>query len=419
MALLWSSCRIFFFAETVALPALLSHLLWWLPFDLQFSTFSLLILFYSSLLYHPAWHSSGQRPLYIALYVLINLTVPFLTVAYAVSSPPTPSPALEVTHHVYMAVQLFALSTVFAYTGLRLHFRPSHPTALLTHAPFPLTLLTALCLPVFISRAVFAVLNAVGLYGIDVVREGEDGGLKEVGPGTFVLLVLWEVAPTTLVLAYFHHIPGKGRGGGGRRWGWWGGRGREECVREDSERSGSPSFTSHLSNGDDLDQDLLYSQQGEHMSRSLSAQAGGSGGGGLNASLLGTTLPASSSMMGLDGPVRSRPSQAAPVSPSLSVLWQPRGGGQGRTFGEEAISFSPPFLPFQSYASPPVASPSPTPSALSSPGAEDPRGYSHAAEKWRSRREGGEGEGTRRVGRSVEDDDDEEYRYSASLDLDT
>ena len=414
--------------------------------------------------------------------MLTNLTVPFLTVAYAVSSPSPPSPpspTLEMAHHLYMAVQLFLLSIIFLYHGVRLHLRPSSPhtlSALLTHSPFPLTVLTALCLPVFISRATFALLNAVNLYQLTIQQQAETqlSGIKRVSGGAFALLSLWEIAPTTLVLAYFHHIPGRRRGAGvgvKGKWtacpcvrGWRVETGDEGYVRgeeEGSERSGSPESGSHLSHGDDLEQELLYSQQGEAaLSRSISGSHGGGavgvGGSMLTtplspalspASLLQSTSSLSSYTAEVGGPTRPHSSHPTPVlsasTSALSTLWHPRahppstppliqpqlgrvGGGAGRGVrglppppSSEVLSFSPPFLPFQSFQSPPLLSPSPSPSILSPSVGEDPRGYTAAAERWRHRQGGGGGAGSvDRAGRSLDEGDDGEYRYSASLDLD-
>ena len=260
---------------------MLSLLLWWLPFDLQFCTFSLLVVFYASLIHHPSWHSlSTPRSLYIAAFLLFSLTVPLLTVAWALSilthrsaqSAAAITPLLEAVHHAYIAAQLCLLLAVFAWHGYRLHRQQRALSPLLLHAPFPLSVLTALCLAVFLSRAVFAVLNSTGRYRIEI--GGDQGGLKQVSVSAFVLLMLWEVTPTTLVLLYFHHIPGRRHRR--RRSGVCCcpralGRAEEEGCSADgdseSERSGSP--TSRLSHADELEQDLLFSQTQSH---SFSAQ---------------------------------------------------------------------------------------------------------------------------------------------------
>ena len=207
---LWSGLRAFFFGEWFALPELLSLLLWWLPLDLQFSTFSLLLLFYASLRHRSRWpHSASQRRLYIAVLAAVNVAAPLLTSAWAVCSvlQSRGIGQLESLHHAYNACQLLALFGVLVHLGYKLHSSPhtNQLLASLLRPLFPLSLLTTLCLTVFLSRAILSALNSAGLYAIEL--GGDEGGWKRVSPVAFTLLALWEVAPTAAVLLFFHHIP--------------------------------------------------------------------------------------------------------------------------------------------------------------------------------------------------------------------
>ena len=486
LAVLWSAARAFFFGEWFGLPELLSLLLWWLPFDLQFSTFSLLLLFYASLLHHTRWHhGSHQRMAYATVLAVVNVMAPILTTAWAVTSvlQSRAIVTLESVHHAYNACQLFALFAVFLYHGIRLHSSQSsagHVVMLssLLRPLFPLSVLTTVCLIVFLSRAIFAVLNSVGLYDIEI--GGDQGGWKMVSPVAFVVLLLWEVLPTAAVLLFFRHIPSHSR----RKWKWqWaaggccggddecatsGGAGGRAATRErsdrdgESERSSSPhSASSRLSynTADELEADLLHSA-GSLSSHSFSSASPMPLSPALQQSTQHTALytqpalpPSSSSpsalLLSYQPPLLSAAHSTYLPPPQLSVqsiarssLSSPSAAALHVPFSAAlSSSFSPP-----QFASPVVLSPSlsasPSPAAasvtdvLSSPGDARAGLYSRAAERWRVRRDGGhtaaDGNAVTATAahpvavasapgtvRSTAADDDDEYEYRASLDHDT
>ena len=474
LAVLWSGLRVFFFGEWFGLPELLSLLLWWLPFDLQFSTFSLLILFYASLLHHNRWHQHGnKRMLYVSVLMVVNVLVPVLTTAWAVTSvlQSRAIGTLEAVHHAYMACQQFSLFAVFLYHGYRLHSShgSSHLLASLLRPLFPLPLLTTLCLIVFLSRALFAVLNCLQLYELEI--GGDEGGWKLVSPVAFVLLLLWEVLPTAAVILFFHHIPSHGR----RKWHWpvdWCGC-QDECDtgrlaargsgggaaaggdgERESERSGSPhSASSRLSysTADELDAELLQSAS------SLSSHSFSSAvlPAALQQSQQLTAHAALHSHSSSLPPAVYQPptAQAAPANHRLQPSAFPPSAQQSPRSSLSSPPASVPPAPFpsvfsSSFSPPPftsaaVLSPSvclsPSPSSPSSPspgGAVaavlvSPGGrsqmYGRATERWRLRRDGGingalDGSAgsvipataaAAATARSTTIDDDDEYEYRA------
>ena len=445
LAVLWSAARAFFFGEWFGLPELLSLLLWWLPFDLQFSTFSLLILFYASLLHHSRWHhGSHKRMAYATVLAVVNVSAPLLTTAWAVTSvlQSRDIVSLESVHHAYNACQLFALFAVFLYHGYKLHSSPgsSHLLSSLLRPLFPLSLLTTLCLIVFLSRAIFAVLNSVGLYDIEI--GGDEGGWKLVSPLAFVVLFLWEVLPTAAVILFFHHIPNHGR----RKWqwagGWCGGCWSTECRASgessgrraaaggggggggaggdgESERSGSPhSASSRLSYNlvDELDAELL--QSGGSLSSHSFSSSSITSPAALQPPLQHTALysqPVLAHSSSSPAAATAAPSSASPspsvlssqpphllTAPSSHLLPAPILSVQQQRLRRPHLSSqaAPPLQPTSPAAFSPSFSPplslSPSPAAvslgaaavLSSP---DGRGvvYGRAAERWRVRRDGG------------------------------
>ena len=438
LAVLWSAARAFFFGEWFGLPELLSLLLWWLPFDLQFSTFSLLIVFYASLLHHLSWHTgTRQRLLYGTVLTVINVAAPVLTTAWAVTSvlQSRGIEQLESVHHAYNACQLFALFATFTLLGYKLHSSPwsGQLLASLLRPLFPLSVLTTLCLIVFLSRAIFALLNTFGLYEVEI--GGNTGGWKLVSPVAFVVMLLWEVLPAAAVILFFHHIPSHGR----RKCRWavgWCGSWQDECRTSavsggrgaaggggdgESERSGSPhSASSRLSysTADELDAELL------HSSGSLSSHSFSSAALTLPPALQPasqhTLLYSQSALVhSSSSPLTAAPASASSFSSVLSyqpthLLPAPQLSLQLQRTPQHIRS--PPLAPplhspfpaaFSSSFSPPLfASPvvlssslsqSPSPAAPAVSGAagvlSSPDGraglYGRAAERWRVRRDGG------------------------------
>ena len=473
LAVVWSGARAFFFGEWFALPELLSLLLWWLPFDVQLSTFSLLILFYASLLHHTRWyHGSHKRLAYAAVLAVVNVTAPILTTVWAVTSlvQSRDIGSFEAAHHAYNACQLFALFAVFLYHGYKLHSSQWSGQLLssLLRPLFPLSVLTALCLLVFLSRAIFAVLNSVGLYKLEI--GGDTGGWKLVSPVAFVVLLLWEVLPTATVILFFHHIPHHGR----RKWQWQhsgcGGCWSTDCgtigvsdIRGavaggdgESERSSSPhSASSRLSysTADELDAELLQSAA-SLTSHSFSSSSVTSPSA-LHPPLQHTSLYAHSVLAHQS----SSPATAASVRPSASLSYQtahltvhpstqllpapqlsvhqqlprrinlssPRHSPLPPPFPAAfSSSFSPPL-----FASPVVSSPLPSLSASPSPATVVL--YGRSVDRWRER---GAVSGSGALnssgepvavavavvragsGRSTAADDDDEYEYRASVEYD-
>src|SRR5437868_1997516 len=66
----WSLFRILFFGTTSSIPSLFSLILFWFPVDIQFATFSLIVVFYSYLLHKHNWNK--RRVFILSVYLLVN-----------------------------------------------------------------------------------------------------------------------------------------------------------------------------------------------------------------------------------------------------------------------------------------------------------------------------------------------------------
>lgn len=77
LCFLWTSLRTTFFASTAPLPRTLTLLIYWFPIDIQFATFSLMVVFYAYVIYKREWES--KRALLLTVYIIANVTMFSLT----------------------------------------------------------------------------------------------------------------------------------------------------------------------------------------------------------------------------------------------------------------------------------------------------------------------------------------------------
>jgi len=63
LVFLWMTLRAFFFAADFDLPNIVVVLILWLPYTLQFTTFSLILVFYAKLFYQQDW--PANRPVVV------------------------------------------------------------------------------------------------------------------------------------------------------------------------------------------------------------------------------------------------------------------------------------------------------------------------------------------------------------------
>jgi hypothetical protein len=131
----WTTIRAAFFASTAETPLFLTLILWWFPVDVQFATFSLLVVFVIYLLQQHEWNYT-RRIIYF-VYCGVNLSVVGLTAVYvwqgAEQNELTES--LEKAHHWsvyfdhsdsyislrrYLSFQSLLLVVIYAWYGFKL-----------------------------------------------------------------------------------------------------------------------------------------------------------------------------------------------------------------------------------------------------------------------------------------------------------
>lgn len=123
ICLVWCILRSIFFMYGGNLTGYSLMLVYWLPVDLQFATFSLLVMFYAFLLYQYEWEE--RRRCAVFAYCIINAGVVITTLVYVLTSCDSHScdltESLNRTHHVYMSVQFLILVLVYGLIAYRLY----------------------------------------------------------------------------------------------------------------------------------------------------------------------------------------------------------------------------------------------------------------------------------------------------------
>lgn len=222
LVFLWTALRGVFFAETMRWPVGLVLFLYTFPLDLQFATFSLVVVYLAFLYYRR--RRDRARSLVVAVYAVANLAALIVTVSYIVlacrRNECRVSDSFDRAHHVYMGVELVVLVVAYAYFVARIsmdehelvfEFQEERFTltpksrARSASTPVRLQLATLPLFAIFVSRCVYFFLEAASVWSI--VIGDDDGGVKRVSPVTFVLFVVWEIAPTAMVLGFFRRIP--------------------------------------------------------------------------------------------------------------------------------------------------------------------------------------------------------------------
>eukprot|EP00474_Spongospora_subterranea_P001518 CRZ01976.1 hypothetical protein [Spongospora subterranea] len=210
LGFLWSASRVIFFSADIESFIFLQLCLYWIPIDLQFATFSLICVFYAFLVYERQWNRI--RHCYRAIYLMVNGTVISLTLVYIyLSSNPNfdGSSRLEKTHQTFMSLQFLLLVATYAYYGALIIIAATTDQVVLfslrrmsTRTIIVITVCTWL---IFLSRCIYNFLNLFGLASIKI--GSESGSTHEVSRAAFLLSMIWEIVPTTMLLLYFREIP--------------------------------------------------------------------------------------------------------------------------------------------------------------------------------------------------------------------
>eukprot|EP00002_Diphylleia_rotans_P019726 TRINITY_DN3814_c0_g1_i2.p1 TRINITY_DN3814_c0_g1~~TRINITY_DN3814_c0_g1_i2.p1 ORF type:complete len:334 (+),score=56.71 TRINITY_DN3814_c0_g1_i2:50-1051(+) len=177
-------------------------LVYWLPFVVQYSTFSLLIMFYASLVFRKTWWVT-HRAYFLAVYIVTNiLQYIFLAVWISLGVSEGQTKSLEQDISLYASVIYFALAAGLGIFGYLVHRHPlGYHEEVVYHASgyyWPaLTLFLLLC---FASRSIYSFYDA---FDGNQSNFHEKAVKYDLDFPYFAVMLAWELIPVSIVLFFF------------------------------------------------------------------------------------------------------------------------------------------------------------------------------------------------------------------------
>ncbi|GAM23495.1 hypothetical protein SAMD00019534_066700, partial [Acytostelium subglobosum LB1] len=229
LGLLWGVLRsVFWLTFYVDTNGLVSNLLLNIPINIQFATYSLLVLFYAHVVHRKTWEQSTKK-LFTIIYVCVNtvlLVLQCVWIAFDYKdslNQPTPSSSgsgsngdcggatdqqlnqMDQLMYILSGVVFLLLVTILAVYGWRLNriIKSTKSAQLQSQLPMsiiPITFIIFLC---FTSRCVFDFVSAIGsIPSIDL-------GCQSLAQSIIVIVMffIWEILPYILILVLFWRIP--------------------------------------------------------------------------------------------------------------------------------------------------------------------------------------------------------------------
>eukprot|EP00808_Paulinella_micropora_P007089 g6343.t1 len=194
--------RVIYLTHLGTWSGVVSLFLFWVPLDLQCTTFSLLGLYLANLLYEHEWEARKQG--FIVFCITANVTLVSVTLLTIVMAHhmKTIMEVVEHGHHLYVSAVFATLAVAYA-RALALATQRRH-LLLTRNGPsnlqhILLTIFTAFC--ILASRSVYNVMAWRQLVVLHV------GTHMHIETASLFLLLFWEVLPSFIVLCYFRHIP--------------------------------------------------------------------------------------------------------------------------------------------------------------------------------------------------------------------
>jgi len=218
LCLVWGILRsIFFSVITVVKSDVVLYTLQWLPMNLQFATFSLLVLFYAHLVHRATWETSTKK-IFTVIYFVTNFIFISLQVVLIGLNAHEKIPYDNTTDTVYDKAQLYLSAVVFLILVFILGcygwmlFSTRGNRSLIQQVPSQIFLVTVVILALFSSRSIFDFINAE--VNLDIPVKTRD---RKEGTIVFLLYFFWEILPTIMIILLFWHIPTTHIGGLPRR----------------------------------------------------------------------------------------------------------------------------------------------------------------------------------------------------------
>mmetsp|Transcript_23390 Transcript_23390/g.37576 ORF Transcript_23390/g.37576 Transcript_23390/m.37576 type:complete len:418 (+) Transcript_23390:181-1434(+) len=214
LVFLWMTLRAFFFAADFDLPNIVVVLILWLPYTLQFTTFSLILVFYAKLFYQQDW--PANRPVIWGLFSVANCFAFGLTlgvIAKSCSKECDPDEAEDNLFSRTIGIAYLLLTVIYSYFGVALVSHSRSRKILLPNiqGPCKLAVVTALAWTTFLTRGIYDIMKTYGFFVLNIVYSPR----LEIDFPSFILYFCWEILPTFIILYYFRNIPSSRES---RRW---------------------------------------------------------------------------------------------------------------------------------------------------------------------------------------------------------
>jgi len=211
---IWSFLRTLYFLlyNIINRVHWLDRIIYWIPFNLQFCTFSFLVVYYAHLHQKQKAEWKDFKKKYISFWAIINLLFFLFQLALIITGIVLNDPEkneedpqwLSSVHLFFNGIVFFVLVIVLAWQGWKIaqlmRTAMGNQTKLLAKISFRrIAVVTLTLFVLFTSRTVYDILSAVDP---NVVIEVSGDATMEALL-TFVLFFFWEIVPTILVLVLF------------------------------------------------------------------------------------------------------------------------------------------------------------------------------------------------------------------------
>jgi len=210
----WGLLRALFFLllDFISNTNWLLLIIYWLPINIQYSTFSLLVVYYAYL--NPIHEVKAEMRKFKRVYISVWLTTNVLFLLGSIAGiilgviyhdPYEDEPDwLSAVHGYFTGGVFLVLVVVLAYHGFKIFQLMRHGPRSKLLAKVSLSkilLVTVVLFLLFTSRCAYEFTMAVGVKSLTV-----SSGMVKEGLFTFVGLCAWEIIPTILVLVLFGNV---------------------------------------------------------------------------------------------------------------------------------------------------------------------------------------------------------------------
>mmetsp|Transcript_27508 Transcript_27508/g.66906 ORF Transcript_27508/g.66906 Transcript_27508/m.66906 type:complete len:390 (+) Transcript_27508:152-1321(+) len=210
LVFVWMSLRGFFFGSSFDMGNLAVDLVLWIPYSLQFTTFSLILVFYAKLFYQQDWPQN--KPVVWGAFAVANCLAIGLTLGVIAKSCSkqgeyscVPDDKEEKLFSRTIGIAYLLLTLIYSYFGVALvaSSRSRKISVPNIQGPCKLAVVTAMAWLIFLTRGLYDFVKTYGFWEMNITT-GEQSGINIQ---VFLLYFFWEVFPTFVILYYFRHIP--------------------------------------------------------------------------------------------------------------------------------------------------------------------------------------------------------------------